>query len=417
MSIILSAVNRFHPVVDRIEDRLLAELGDNTVFTADKLIQPGDDYMDAIQAGVEKADAVLVVMDSNWLATIQATDDNNYDKIAIEAALQGKGTVIPVLLDGATMPTTDELPEALASLGRRRGVNIGTASFRNDVVSLIDVLKPKAQATPPTPPVAPVAPVAPASPPAAQRPPATPPVQPSAAATPAQSSSQIVNIIVGALVLGGLALAIGFFVLPFSSYSEDSITDAVTSWRNDNTGDFNELFGSDASANAVVRSAGWDALDGCTYTGLDVATRGDGSSECSADATGDGDDEIDYSAGTTFMEYSLFLYVVGGGLIALFGFQMFQAKALSPQLLQRALVIGLFLLVFTFIWEPIYTSFLTDDVLSLFEDSIGNEFADVFTDLTVAVAGSSFPTLWYIVLPLIVVVGAGGGLYWVNQQR
>jgi hypothetical protein len=57
------------------------------------------------------------------------------------AALTRNIRVIPVLVQGASMPSVHELPNDLAPLARRNGFELHEASWGNDVQRLITTLE------------------------------------------------------------------------------------------------------------------------------------------------------------------------------------------------------------------------------------------------------------------------------------
>ena len=59
----------------------------------------------------------------------------------IAAALSRNIPVIPVLLDGTTMPTEEELPESLWAMRKRNGVEVSSKSFTSDMDELISAAK------------------------------------------------------------------------------------------------------------------------------------------------------------------------------------------------------------------------------------------------------------------------------------
>ena len=59
----------------------------------------------------------------------------------IEAALARDVTVIPVLVDGARMPTPAQLPPALESLGFRQAISLRHESFATDIGILITAIE------------------------------------------------------------------------------------------------------------------------------------------------------------------------------------------------------------------------------------------------------------------------------------
>ena len=61
-------------------------------------------------------------------------------RLEIEAALARDMRVIPILVDGARMPTASELPGSLAGLVRRQALELSPARFDFDTGRLLRVL-------------------------------------------------------------------------------------------------------------------------------------------------------------------------------------------------------------------------------------------------------------------------------------
>jgi len=96
---------------------------------------------------VAKCSVLLAVIGPNW---VDARDEhgnrrldnpNDFVRIEIVAALQRSIPVIPLLLDGARIPTADELPENLKELSLRNGMEVRHASFQDDMSRLLRALK------------------------------------------------------------------------------------------------------------------------------------------------------------------------------------------------------------------------------------------------------------------------------------
>ncbi len=56
-------------------------------------------------------------------------DPKDFVRVEIIAALSRNVRVIPVLLDGAVMPTEEVLPEPLRPLSRRNAIEVGNTRF------------------------------------------------------------------------------------------------------------------------------------------------------------------------------------------------------------------------------------------------------------------------------------------------
>lgn len=131
----------------RLAEALEAEFGAGSVFRDVDDIQPGEDFVQAIQSHLREVGAVLVMIGPLWL-TVGADgkrrldDPGDFVRQEIQVALGSGKPLIPLLVDGAAMPTADALPPSLAALARRQAVVLSDASWRNDVRQLVANLRP-----------------------------------------------------------------------------------------------------------------------------------------------------------------------------------------------------------------------------------------------------------------------------------
>jgi hypothetical protein len=104
----------------------------------------GIDFVAYLNARVEACDLFLAVIGPDWLDAKNATggrrlhDPEDYVALEIAAALQRDIPVIPVLIDGARVPQSDQLPEPLKPLVRRNAVEVRNAQFRRDADALTE---------------------------------------------------------------------------------------------------------------------------------------------------------------------------------------------------------------------------------------------------------------------------------------
>jgi TIR domain len=130
----------------RIYDRLTSRLGRENVFFDVDTIPPGRDFVDVLSERVGKCDALLAVIGKHWLLSADSEnhrrldDPQDFVRIEIEAALSRDVPVIPVLVDGASMPHPTDLPESLAKLVRRQAVEVSHARFDSDAERLTEAL-------------------------------------------------------------------------------------------------------------------------------------------------------------------------------------------------------------------------------------------------------------------------------------
>ena len=127
--------------------RLADRLGERFGLFMDIDIAPGLHFGHALTEAVSSCDVMLVLIGRSWL---DALDDDGRRRLEdprdwvvqeIEAALARDVTVIPVLVDGARMPTPAQLPPALESLGFRQAISLRHESFATDIGILITAIE------------------------------------------------------------------------------------------------------------------------------------------------------------------------------------------------------------------------------------------------------------------------------------
>src|SRR5262245_52664484 len=131
----------------RLADHLRERFGADQIFIDVEAIEPGQDFVVAIQRALDACAVVIVMIGDRWLSTVddqgrrRLDDPQDFVHQEVGAALKrGDVRVIPVLVQQATMPGGRELPAPLADLGRRNALEIREAHFRRDVDALIEVV-------------------------------------------------------------------------------------------------------------------------------------------------------------------------------------------------------------------------------------------------------------------------------------
>ncbi len=115
----------------RLYDRLERSFPPESLFFDIDSIPLGVDFAAIIDAEVAKCDVQLVVIGQGWLDAVDRLQNpDDFVRIEIESALKRKGTpVVPLLFDGAMMPTREQLPESLHPLLRRNAILVPHAQF------------------------------------------------------------------------------------------------------------------------------------------------------------------------------------------------------------------------------------------------------------------------------------------------
>ncbi len=130
----------------RIYEHLSEHFGEKQLFMDISAIAPGDDFVKVIEDAVGDCDALIAVIGKRWLSISDASNTrrldnpNDFVRLEITTALARGIRVIPVLVEGAAMPTAVDLPEPLHALTRRNALEISHARFKYDVDVLIETL-------------------------------------------------------------------------------------------------------------------------------------------------------------------------------------------------------------------------------------------------------------------------------------
>lgn len=107
---------------DLITDHLVRKFGNQAVFRDVDSILAGSNFAKALQYGLGETKVVLVIIGPQWL---QLNDGYGHRRIdmpqdyvhyEIATALRAGKQIIPVLVNGATLPSADELPSDIAGL-------------------------------------------------------------------------------------------------------------------------------------------------------------------------------------------------------------------------------------------------------------------------------------------------------------
>jgi TIR domain len=126
--------------------RLREEFSDHQIFMDVDTIKPGADFVEAIDAALASCGVLLALIGRNWLSSNSESgrridNSNDFVRIEISRALERRIPIIPVLLDGASTPRSEDLPENIRYLARRNAFEIRSTRFQSDLGQLIDVLK------------------------------------------------------------------------------------------------------------------------------------------------------------------------------------------------------------------------------------------------------------------------------------
>ena len=114
-------------------------VGEGSVFIDVDSIALGRDFRQSLHESLELCDAVLALIGPNWLdirdpaGRRRLDDPDDFVRQEIAAALKRNIPVTPVLLQGASMPAQERLPDDLKDLVFRNGFELSHMRWHSDV--------------------------------------------------------------------------------------------------------------------------------------------------------------------------------------------------------------------------------------------------------------------------------------------
>lgn len=130
----------------RLADDLSDQLGAERIFRDIEKIELGVDFEQALNQALENCEIMLVLIGRQWLMVADAQGQrrldhpNDWIRIEIVTALKRGVRVVPVLIDGAPLPSEADLPEDLRPLVRRQALAVEDARWKSDVARLAESL-------------------------------------------------------------------------------------------------------------------------------------------------------------------------------------------------------------------------------------------------------------------------------------
>jgi hypothetical protein len=139
----------------RLSDRLNSHFPSNQIFMDVDTIEPGIDFVEAIEESVSSCDVLIAVIGTRWLNSSNSAGKRRLEisedsvRVEISTALKRGIRVIPVLVEGATIPEAADLPDDLKALVRRNALKLSHDRFRTEselLASIVGQVLEKAEA-------------------------------------------------------------------------------------------------------------------------------------------------------------------------------------------------------------------------------------------------------------------------------
>jgi len=148
----------------RLFQELCERFGKDSVFMDVAGIEPGRDFRRVIEQQIASCGVLLALIGKGWLTAADEKgkqrlgDPHDFVRLETASALKRDIPVIPVLVQQATMPRVEQLPDDLKDLAFRNSVELTHARWDSDVELLVAALRhhvdpslPTAVAVPPAP--------------------------------------------------------------------------------------------------------------------------------------------------------------------------------------------------------------------------------------------------------------------------
>jgi hypothetical protein len=131
----------------RLHEALENRLGRDQVFRDVDTLRPGQDFIEAIESRLAECRVFIAMIGREWLDARDSEgrrrldQPHDYVRLEIVTALGRRDVrVIPVLIEGATMPPVESLPEPVRPLARKQAVHLRDDAWDHDVDRLASAI-------------------------------------------------------------------------------------------------------------------------------------------------------------------------------------------------------------------------------------------------------------------------------------
>jgi hypothetical protein len=120
---------------------------DTSIFMDLDSIDVGADFAEAIESAVCSCAVVVVLIGRRWLTIAddegrrRLDNPDDYVRFEIQAALERRIRVIPVLVDGAAAPRQQQLPHGLRQIARLNALEMSYSRYEYDETRLLAAIE------------------------------------------------------------------------------------------------------------------------------------------------------------------------------------------------------------------------------------------------------------------------------------
>jgi hypothetical protein len=134
-------------VAGRLFDYLASKYSRDELFMDVDAMKPGLDFIKQLDAQVAQCHVLLAVIGPHWLEAHDQSgkrrldNDKDYVRVELASALKRDIALIPVLVDGAVMPSEEKLSDDLKPLARRHALELRHTRFNADADAIMHALE------------------------------------------------------------------------------------------------------------------------------------------------------------------------------------------------------------------------------------------------------------------------------------
>ncbi len=139
----------------RLADALETCFGKGNIFQDVETIAPGSNFTLAIDTAIARCQVLVVLIGNTWLTeraadgSLRLNDPRDFVRQEVASGLRAGTHVIPVLVEGTTMPAESALPADLKPLARLQAIELSDTRWEYDVERLVKVLRALFGGSPP----------------------------------------------------------------------------------------------------------------------------------------------------------------------------------------------------------------------------------------------------------------------------
>lgn len=130
-----------------LKEELATRFGEDSVFMDVASLDAGQEWPRRLEEAICESAVVLVLMGPEWLqaarpdGTRRLDDPRDWVRLEIEVGLRERDVVVPVLINGARMPTEEELPDSIRGLARRNAFWLTVERGSAQIDELVDSIR------------------------------------------------------------------------------------------------------------------------------------------------------------------------------------------------------------------------------------------------------------------------------------